>query len=88
MVWRAEGHFSEEIFKDLRILKPISSKPETKKISLPINEGTKLFSGGGWAPNKCREQTGRVQLDVDEVAHKMLNEDQFGSSVGGKLKSD
>lgn len=32
----------------------------------------------GGRPNRCREQTGRLQLDVDEVALKMLFGDQFG----------
>lgn len=27
---------------------------------------------GEGAPNRCREQTGSLQLDMDEVAHKML----------------
>lgn len=40
------------------------------------SKGTKLLGGG---PNRCREQTGRLQLDMDEVAHKLLIEDEFDS---------
>lgn len=93
VVRRGECHFSEEIF--LGVSEPDSSKPETRKIRSPI-KGGKAFGRRrrGRAPNRCREQTGRLQLDVDEVAHKMLIEDQFGARVwfelgrGGKLISD
>lgn len=36
--------------------------------------GHSFWEGG---PNRCREQTRRLQLDMDEVAHKLLIEDQF-----------
>lgn len=48
----------------------ISSKPETRKVCSLIKAG-KAFQRNG-APDRCREQTGRLQLYVDEVAHKML----------------
>lgn len=67
LMWRAECHFSEAGFFGISELR--SSKPETRKVCSLIKAG-KAFQRNG-APDRCREQTGRLQLYVDEVAHKM-----------------
>lgn len=44
---------------------------QSKGAKLSGGEGREGAQGEG-APNRCREQTGSLQLDMDEVAHKML----------------
>lgn len=44
---------------------------QSKGAKLSRGEGREGAQGEG-APNRCREQTGSLQLDMDEVAHKML----------------
>ena len=76
----------------------MSSKAETRKIFSLIKAGEAFGRQG--APDRCREQTGRLQLDMDEVAHKMfflflffLFENLLGfrfcfNKGGAKLRSD
>lgn len=67
-VWRAESHFSEEeIFRDFRAHEQQARAEE----DMFTDQSGKAFGRDG-APDRCREQTGKLQLDVDEVAHKMF----------------
>lgn len=68
-VWRAESHFSEEILRDFRAHEQQARDEEDTVCSL-IKAG-KAFGRDG-VPDRCTEQTGRLQLDVDEVAHKIF----------------
>lgn len=66
---RAECHFSEEIFRDF-----ISSKPDPRWY-VHWSKGTKLLGGGrrGRHQTYAESRAGvGLQLDLDEVAHKML----------------
>lgn len=88
----AEAQTAISVGRLWRVSDPVSSQPGMWKVYSPMGGGKRFCEGGG-APKRCREQTRRIQLHMDKVAHKMLLQNQFGlrgvqkqKQTGGRLK--
>lgn len=77
---------------DFQVFKSPLAASQRRGRCVHQSEEAKLLGRGGegeGAPNRCTEQTGRLQLDEDEVAHKnLISLAQVWLIFGGKLKSD